>query len=211
MSRVNEERAYWDKAAESENVMDEWICDPTISIENCADAIGSFGSGINLSIQEKPIPFILDIGCGIGRMTHEFKNRIPSAVLVGIDISSKMISLARKANLNRSSAVYFQVNDGRSCRSPSPESYFDAAFSILLFQHLDLSGVIAYTSEAFRVLKPRGIFRFQFIEGTEQEPFSRHFSLGQMLTLIHKAGFYVIKIDQKLVHEQWTWITAVKP
>lgn len=66
------------------------------------------------------------------------------------------------------------------------------------------------SKETYRVLKPGGIFRFQFIEGIEQEPFSNHYSLDDMKQWLNDAGLEFVKADQGLCHFQWTWVTAKK-
>lgn len=70
------DREFWNKASESDNLRNEWICDKNVSDEQCLEAIGKLKGKT------------LDLGCGIGRLTMGY----------GVDVSPKMLKLAKKGN-----------------------------------------------------------------------------------------------------------------
>lgn len=142
---------------------------------------------------------ILEIGCGDGRLLTYFYTA------VGIDISSVNVQRCRAANL----AVY--ENDGRTI--PFADESFDSIYCVTVFQHLPSEGVWAYLREAVRVLRPDGIFRFQFVN---QEPFGQQGDMafnhrpGNILQSVTDAGLTPVAIEMGLVNPNWTWLTVKK-
>lgn len=101
---------------------------------------------------------MLEIGCGVGRMTRMLA-RIFGHV-TAIDISEEMISRARE-NLKGLQNVTLVLGDGCSLTSLESEQ-FDFAFSFIVFQHIPSYEVIQrYCKEVFRVLRPGSLFKFQ--------------------------------------------------
>ena len=170
MDRVQQEKDYWDSAALDPDVDQKYISD--ISTEECIKA---------LELPEDPFYF-LDLGCGVGRLSFEVAQK-ENVFGHGIDISLEMIEIARSRFSDRDNMpknwVNYQVNDGRTLPFANPE-LFDFVYSVLLFQHLEGTTILGYMQETYRVLKPGGIFRFQYIPGTENEPFSKHYDTRQM-------------------------------
>lgn len=146
MGRIEEEKLYWDKAAEDPNVRDNWIVDKTLKDEDFIKLLKPILKGR-----------VLEIGCGIGRLSELYD--------CGIDISPKMLKLAPKGKEHK-------LCDGRTI--PYPDESFDSVFCVEVFQHIPYTK--PYIEEAKRVLKPGGSFVFQYIEGdSEDGPFSfRH-------------------------------------
>ncbi len=181
MTRVAEEKKYWNKVALDPEVDIKYISD--LSTKECLNAIGEM-EGV-----------VLDIGCGVGRLMK------PG--YYGIDISSEMLEIARE----RHPDYNLEITDGRSI--PYKDEFFDKVYSVLLFQHLPLEAVGAYIKEAYRVLKSGGVFKFQFIEGTENEPFSKHHDRSKIIKLLLLAGFVGPEMRGG-VHDSWTWVTGRK-
>lgn len=101
---------------------------------------------------------LLEIGCGVGRMTRHFAPRF--ARVVGVDISPTMIRRALK--LHRGfTGIEFYTNSG-SDLSRFDDNEFDYVISYIVFQHIpDPTIIYGYVREALRVLKPAGRLRFQ--------------------------------------------------
>lgn len=94
---------------------------------------------------------ILDLGCGNGRFFEVFKNM--QVEYFGVDISKKMIKIAKEKYPNRD----FQVADALSL--PFSSNYFDKIFSFAVFHHIPSKEFrLKFLKEAKRVLKPKGIF-----------------------------------------------------
>lgn len=172
------ERKFWDEATLSKNLRDEWLCDKNISDEQCLKAVGDLEGKI------------LDLGCGIGRLTQGY----------GVDVSPRMLKLAKDGN-------EYKLGDGRTI--PYPDGFFDSAFCVFMFQHIPDLAKHTYLEEVYRVLK-KGVFRFQYVVGTQQTKFNYQTTDDYMKDATKDVGFNILKVDQGLIYPEWTWITAVK-
>jgi SAM-dependent methyltransferase len=102
---------------------------------------------------------ILEIGCGVGRLTRALSKVFGG--VYGVDISAEMIRLARAALSDCPNAHVFQ-NNGMDLSVLPDEVPFDFAFSTLVFQHIPSREVIEnYVRETHRVLRPGALFKFQ--------------------------------------------------
>jgi SAM-dependent methyltransferase len=110
-----------------------------------------------LEVRIEPDDAVLDVGCGVGRLTSVIAGR--AARVCGLDVSSEMIALARQhhADLN----VEWVVGNGTDL-DPLPDRSFDLCISHVVFQHIPDPGVtLSYVREMGRVLTPGGIAAFQ--------------------------------------------------
>ncbi|MGD8413570.1 MAG: class I SAM-dependent methyltransferase [Candidatus Latescibacterota bacterium] len=111
-------------------------------------------SGIAFTGSEK----MLEIGCGVGRMTRYFARGFKE--VHGIDVSEEMIKRARE-NLVDSENVQLHVGNGCDL-GLFEDGAFDFVFSYITFQHIpDVSVTLNYIREAGRVLRNGGHFYFQ--------------------------------------------------
>ncbi len=100
----------------------------------------------------------LEIGCGAGRMTKHLAAIFGE--VAGVDVSGEMIRQARERlagvtniRLYETSGVDFAI---------FPDEHFDLILSAYVFQHVPSAAVIASNiHDAWRVLKPGGVFKFQ--------------------------------------------------
>lgn len=101
---------------------------------------------------------MLEIGCGIGRMTQYFAKRFKK--VSGLDVSPAMITQARE-NLEALPNVEFYTGNGHDLGNFESGS-FDFVFSYIVFQHIpDPTITLQYVEDSGRVLKPGGYFYFQ--------------------------------------------------
>ena len=171
-NRIQQEKDYWEKAA----------LDPEVDLKFISDIPD------DVLMKFNPHGKVLEIGCGVGRLMRDG--------WCGIDISERMLEIARLRKPN----CEFKLTDGRTI--PYDTGTFDAVYSVLVFQHLPIEAVLGYIEEARRVLKPGGKLIFQYIKGSEDEPFSKHH-------YIQPAGFSY-KEHSGLGHPLWTWVEAKK-
>ena len=114
-------------------------------------------------LQESGLPFdgterVLEIGCGVGRMTRFFARRFRE--VHGLDVAPEMISRA-KANLRGLENVSLHEGNGSDLALFADRS-FDFVFSYITFQHIPKPAItLGYIREAGRVLKSGGHFYFQ--------------------------------------------------
>jgi SAM-dependent methyltransferase len=96
---------------------------------------------------------VLEIGCGVGRITRVLADR--AARVLALDISDEMLARARELNPELSN-VGWVLGDGISLRG-IPDASMDACVSVVVFQHIpDPEVTLGYVREVGRVLRPGG-------------------------------------------------------
>src|SRR5215467_5066385 len=117
--------------------------------------------------QRSPLDLrMLEIGCGVGRMTRMLA-RIFGHV-TGVDVSNEMVRQAQRNTADLEN-VDLLVGDGCTL-SGLPDAGYDFAFSFIVFQHIPSYEVMAsYCREVYRVLRPGGLFKLQ-VQGSADIP-----------------------------------------
>ena len=94
---------------------------------------------------------VLDLGCGVGWATRVLAQRASRGIVVGVDLSDRMITLAYREYRNPANA-FFLVADAAAL--PCHGDFFNALLSVeSIYYYPELEAV---TAEAHRVLKPGG-------------------------------------------------------
>jgi SAM-dependent methyltransferase len=110
----------------------------------------------NLAVE--PTDTVLDIGCGVGRLTRPLAAH--AAHVYGIDISSEMLARARQHH-GEIKSIEWLHGDGSTLR-PITDASIDVCISHVVFQHIpDPQITMGYVREMARVLKPGGWAAFQ--------------------------------------------------
>ena len=99
----------------------------------------------------------LDFGCGVGRLTQPLADYF--AHVVGVDISSTMIDLARQFN-RRGARVEYRQNSVKNLGVFGDQT-FDFVYSNIVLQHMHPQYAIGYIKEFFRITKTDGFIVFQ--------------------------------------------------
>ena len=153
---------------------------------------------------------ILEIGCGIGRMTMAL-SRFFGAV-DAVDISQEMIAQARLILAERTN-VQLHVNNGADL-SIFADSSFDFAISIIVFQHIPRRAIIEnYIRETWRVLRPSSLFKFQVQGCAIPEHLANTwvgvgFSEAEMQEIAARTGFEIT--ESSGAGTQYYWLTFAK-
>jgi ubiquinone/menaquinone biosynthesis C-methylase UbiE len=117
---------------------------------------------------------LLDFGCGVGRMTRAFSGFF--ATCTGIDVSEKMVALARKFNSERANCQFISSESGGL---PFADESFDFVYSVLVLQHIPRrDAILAYIAEFIRVAADKGVIVFQL---PNEVPFWRRIQLRRRL------------------------------
>lgn len=142
----------------------------------------------------------LEIGCGIGRMTRWAAREFGE--VHALDVSPAMVEQGR-ARLADCPNVTFHLGSGYDLR-PLPDAFFDLVFSYIVFQHIpERAAIENYVREAARVLKPRGVFKFQ-VNGDQSPEYRAHvrdtwlgetFSSGEALEMLSRAGLSLVAAE----------------
>src|SRR3954454_19192320 len=110
------------------------------------------------NVQIGPGETVLDIGCGVGRLTRALAAR--AGHVYGLDVSREMLELAKQHNPSLDNAEWLH-GDGAGLGVVGDESV-DGCFSHVVFQHIpDPEITLGYVREMGRVLRPGGWALFQ--------------------------------------------------
>lgn len=108
---------------------------------------------------ESNLSSVVEIGCGVGRFTKVLAARFK--YVYGLDISDKMLADAVHY-CGCMPNITFINNDGSRLETIEDESV-EYACTAGVFQHIThIGAIVSYIKEALRVLKPGGLFLFQF-------------------------------------------------
>jgi len=141
---------------------------------------------------------VLDLGCGIGRMTAPLAKHF--AEVVGVDVSGEMIKQAEVLHSSVAN-LSFSANNGTDLGDYEDES-FDLVLSYSVLPHLPPEVVASYFQEVNRVLKPGGWYRYQFWVGPERMMANndtlniRVYPPEAFNSLNRDAGFELHEIDE---------------
>ena len=106
----------------------------------------------------QPTDDVVEIGCGIGRMTHVIASR--AASVRALDVSPRMLQRARE-HWGTLQNVEWILGDGTSLAGIADASA-DVCISHVVFQHIpDPEITLGYVGELGRVLRPSGWAAFQ--------------------------------------------------
>lgn len=192
---ADQEREWWE-AAGPENIWGVGAWEEGIA--KCIAEIDPILTGLHYGT------FVLDLGCGPGRLLQPLAQAHPRTSFTGLDIRFYDHSGINERNLG------WMVGDGRKLLF-APET-LNAVYSVALFQHLPHEATSSYISQASRCLKPGGQVRFQHVIGTEDSFLSHQIEdPGLLADWCMQAGLEVTAVDVGRIHEQWVWLTARKP
>ena len=100
-------------------------------------------------LPERPMPKLLDVGCGIGAL-HPLLSSMFSSVH-GVDVSGESIDRAKLENPGN----LYDVYDGE--RLPFADNSFDMTLSICVMHHVPVKQWTRFMAELTRVVSPGGI------------------------------------------------------
>lgn len=162
---------------------------------------------------------LLDLGCGIGRMTALLAPHFGE--VVGVDVSEVMIREARALH-EGVAGLRFEVNSGADL-----SSFGDGSFSVVcsysVLAHLPPDVVEAYFCEVGRALRDGGVFRYQFwvtpdpdgaVHPTDDNTLNIHVYTQAHLAELHaRAGLEEVAREEidyldPLLNLRPVWLTA---
>ena len=120
---------------------------------------------------------LLDAGCGTGMMALRIAAQYPSCTVHGIDLSPKMIAVARRDAEKQGLAVDFRV--GSITDLPYPDASFDVVITNIMYHHLDLAEKQQAVNEVARVLKPAGRYVSAEFGPRANNALRRHLAKGE--------------------------------
>jgi SAM-dependent methyltransferase len=139
---------------------------------------------------------VLDLGCGVGDLTRAMARRNPTVGFVGVDVSPAMLDLARNQPKGPGT-VRFVLGDGRTLPRVGQ---LDAAWSVVLFQHIPPEAREGYVREVAERLLPGGIFCVQLVDDDATD----------VAQWCKEADLAVQSIERGVVFPTWSWLCAKK-
>jgi len=161
-------RAFWDRKAREnamyyiQNVLDYTKTDEESFWASGPEALDRTLAPFDLKVG--PDDEVVEIGCGIGRMTRALASR--AGHVVGVDVSGEMVERGREALADLDN-VELMVGSGTDLGGIA-DSSADVVYSFIVFQHIpDPAITCSYVREIGRVLRPGGWTVFQVSERPE--------------------------------------------
>jgi ubiquinone/menaquinone biosynthesis C-methylase UbiE len=157
--RSGSSRAFWDRAAREDAM---WH----IATGAATDADTFFASGrietdallAHASLLPDASQTVLEIGCGIGRMTARLAELY--GTVIALDVSQQMLEHARRTLVDKDNVSYL-LGSGADLAGIGSASV-DVVFSYIVLQHVPTAAAqLAYFREARRVLRPGGAAAIQ--------------------------------------------------
>ena len=155
---------------------------------------------------------VADLGCGVGWATRVLAQRASRGLVLGIDLSDRMIAEARTGYRNPRNA-FFVVAD--AARIPCTGNFFNALLSVeSIYYYPDLEGAF---SEVFRILRPgaKACFLINYYkENVYGHEWAKHIDIpvhllgaADYVAMLSRAGFrnpgHRRIIDSTPVPEDW--------
>ena len=134
-------------------------------------------------MQVGPHRTLLEIGCGVGRMSAALATRFGR--VIGVDVASTLIEEAKRRN--EQAHVSFEVCDGARLR-PAKSSGCDTAFSYEVLYYLNRPALTTYFIDTFVLLRNGGEFVFHL----NMEPIR----LTTRLSFLFRRALYACGIKQ---------------
>lgn len=136
---------------------------------------------------------VLDIGCGLGRLTRPLAREAKR--VIGLDVSREMLDRASELNPELANVEWVH-GDGVSLR-PLEDASVDVCVSHVVFRHLpDPEITLGYIREMGRVLKPGGFAAFELSNDPTAHRSRRRGTRARLSALLHHA-------PQGQDHEAW--------
>lgn len=147
---------------------------------------------------------ILDLGCGTGSLTLMLKQVFPDAIVMGLDLSPQMLTMAsykaQQANLD------IEWRQGKAEATPFVPHSFDLITIALLFHELPPAIAQAVLTECFRLLVPGGqvlildgnqkaLRQTSWLANVFEEPYIQDYGKESVDAWLGKAGFEEVQTD----------------
>lgn len=150
---------------------------------------------------------VMEIGCGIGRITEFLSLNFKK--VFAVDISDEMVRIGRD-RLKNLPNIKFVSNDGK--KHPSIEnSTVDFVFSYIVFQHMSNKKIVIENLEEIkRILVPNGIAKIQ-LRGLPTSKlnwfYGPSFNVSEIRKILNSLNLKLIKTEGEGQRYFWVWFS----
>jgi ubiquinone/menaquinone biosynthesis C-methylase UbiE len=127
---------------------------------------------------------ICDLACGQGVIARQLARQ--GAQVVGIDLSERLLEIARSAEAAVPLHIIYQRDDAQQCQSLASASFDGVVCNMAL---MDIADLAATVRAVHRILRPRGWFAFSVTHPCIQMPGSA-WNRRDDGTIIRESGTY---------------------
>ncbi len=128
----------------------------------------------------EPNAKLLDVGCGPGNITKYLLSKRPDYDILGIDIASNMIALAKKNNPSAS----FAVMDSREIHNL--EDTYDGIIAGFCLPYLSQTESQDFIFNSYNLLNNKGLIYISFVEGNPAQSDYKTGGGGRVFFYYHK-------------------------
>jgi len=133
--------------------------------------------------------YVIDVGCGSGRLTHQLSS-YPSLKYLGIELVPELLEYAR----NLAKRPDWRFEPAKDYTIPEKDGVADIVCFFSVFTHLFHEQSYAYLQEAKRVLKPSGKVIFSYDDFTVPTHWSAfEFNIQDLKDRTHPLTIFIGK------------------
>lgn len=114
----------------------------------------------------KPNHFLVDVGCGYGRLAENLTDYLTTGSFLGLDVVPKLIEYAAEGN-KAAKNFKFQVAEG--LKVPAADNTVDFCSVFSVFTHMLHEDSYVYLEDIRRALKPGGKLVISFLEFSQED------------------------------------------
>jgi len=182
------QKQFWSVEDEQTARFRRVICDPQRSEATWRASAEKDVYLLLAGIRPEPHWTLLEIGCGTGRILDRIRQRCAFQRLIGVDLSESMLRFARQS-LGADERILLFGNNGYSLAQVPAESV-EFAYAVHVFIHIrDSNLLLQYLQEVHRLLKGKGLFRFNVRCFDPTSVFSNSLG-GRFAKLMYKLGVW---------------------
>lgn len=120
------------------------------------DEGNEMGWALANGVPKRDYKTIVDLGCGMGKTTIPYCDKFPGAKVYGVDYAAPMLKYGHKfAEENKKEVHFIQA---RAEKTPFEDNSVDMVGAIWLFHEINRQAMDEVCAEAYRILKPGGVF-----------------------------------------------------
>lgn len=153
--------------------------------------------------------WVIDLGCGVGRLAVPIAEARPDLSIIGYDTSAVALVTALREMPDHVRNLTFADRLGGGTNP-----MWKAVWSALVFQHLTAAEIGSYLAICEKALLPGGAILFQFVppvgEPIHQPQLHEH-AFREMATMCSQAGLAVELPGRGPMDPLWCWLIGRKP